>query len=305
MSRIPARVLSPELQHWMDKGQFHRLQKRNIFAIDEGNADLPVILLIHGFPTSSWDFVNIWNSLARHYRLISLDMLGFGFSDKPDNRRYKISKQADLFELLVARLQIAEFHILAHDYGVSVAQELLSRQQQGDAVGECLSCCFLNGGLFPESHRARLIQKLLLSPAGKLVNHLNGFRMFSNSFSGVFGENTKPTRHELTLFWELINFNGGKHVFHNLITYMNERRQYRERWLSALQSAKMPLALINGSADPVSGSHMVDRYRNLGCRLDYLAQIEEVGHYPQAEDPVQVAGHYFRFLRQVANRDSF
>ncbi|MGB0669758.1 MAG: alpha/beta hydrolase, partial [Porticoccaceae bacterium] len=94
----------------------------------------------------------------------------------------------------------------------------------------------------------------------------------------------------------LINFNNGKHVFHNLITYMSDRIQHRERWVSALQTSSIPLALINGSVDPVSGSHMVARYRELDCRLDYCAELAKIGHYPQVEAPEDVLTHYQIFL---------
>ena len=69
-----------ELQSWNNKGRYSELCGHSIFYIDEGEPDKPAILLIHGFPTSSWDWQAIWNSLSKGYRLISLDMLGFGFS---------------------------------------------------------------------------------------------------------------------------------------------------------------------------------------------------------------------------------
>ena len=58
-----------------------------------------------------------------------------------------------------------------------------------------------------------------------------------------------------------------------LITYMRDRIEHRERWVSALQKSTIPLAVINGSVDPVSGAHMVARYKELNCRLDYLAEL--------------------------------
>ena len=259
-----------------------------------------MIVIIHGFPTASWDFAPMWSTLGSKYRVITLDMLGFGFSDKPNKRNYTIHKQADLFDALLNELGVGDHHILAHDYGVSVAQELLARQQEDAERPRVLSCAFLNGGLFPETHRALLIQKIMLSPLGKIANLLLGYDKFCQSFSQVFGEHTKPSDEELSLFWELINYNKGRHLFHNLITYMLDRREHRERWLVALQGADMPLALINGSVDPVSGAHLVVRYKELGCRLDYLAELPTIGHYPQTEDPESVSNHYLAFMNQIA-----
>ena len=290
--------LNTALASWKASGEWLELKDHQIFVKDEGPSDLPVLLLIHGFPTSSWDWHSIWDALKSRFRLITLDMLGFGYSDKPNVRTYSIHGQADIVEALVAAKSLTEFHVLAHDYGDTVAQELLARQQQGVGAGTWLSCCFLNGGLFPETHRAILTQKLLLSPLGPLLNKLSGYTQFSARFSSVFGEHTKPTEEELRLFWALINEKGGKYIFHNLITYMRDRKQHRERWVSALHNSTIPLALINGSVDPVSGAHMVARYKELKCRLDYLGELATVGHYPQVEDPAGVAQHFFNFINK-------
>jgi pimeloyl-ACP methyl ester carboxylesterase len=283
-------------KQWQSRGKLEAVLGHSIFVLDEGDSSLPTIVLLHGFPTSSWDWQPIWSELAKNYRLIALDMLGFGFSDKPNSRTYTIHGQADIVEALVKTKGLTNFHVLAHDYGDTVAQELLARQLEGAGSGTWLSCCLLNGGLFPETHRALLTQKLLLSPLGKFLNRLTGYSKFSKNFSSVFGPQSKPLEQDLENFWWLINVNNGKHIFHNLITYMRDRIEHRERWVSALQKSTIPLAVINGSVDPVSGAHMVARYKELHCRLDYLAQLSVIGHYPQVEAPKEVYSHYQHFI---------
>jgi len=296
--------LIPEFDHsllndWYSRGSIRRINGNFIFTIDESedtDLDQPAIVLIHGFPTSSWDWELMMPSLKKKYRVLCLDMLGFGFSDKPDRRNYTIHKQADLVEQFVREQGVDKFHVLAHDYGVSVAQELIARQLDKTGHGEWLSCSFLNGGLFPETHNALLIQKLLLSPLGGLVNRLLGYKQFKKSFSSVFGSKTKPSEEELKAFWDVVNFYDGKHVFSNCITYMNDRITHRERWLDALQNSLIPLSLINGSVDPVSGKHLVARYKELNCRLDHLCELEDIGHYPQFEAPNRVSEAYLNFI---------
>ena len=129
------------------------------------------LLLIHGFPTAAWDWHYLWAPLAERYQVIACDMLGFGDSAKPCGHAYSLLEQADLQQALLAHLAISvPVHVLAHDYGDSVAQELLARHYQQRL---CLaSCVFLNGGLFPETHHPVLVQKLLLSPLGGLFGRL-------------------------------------------------------------------------------------------------------------------------------------
>jgi pimeloyl-ACP methyl ester carboxylesterase len=226
-------------------------------------------------------------------------MLGFGFSDKPNPHAYSIMEQADLCEALIVERKLERFHVLAHDYGDTVAQELLARQIEGKGEGHWLSVCLLNGGLFPETHKARLIQKLLLSPLGPFINKLSTKRTFDKSFSAIFGPNTKPSSAELDAFWQLINYNDGKHGFHNLITYMTDRKTHRERWVEALRNSVVPIGLINGSMDPVSGAHMVARYREIVSPDHFIVELPTIGHYPQMEAPAEVVEAYFRFLRQL------
>lgn len=287
------------IEQWRERGHFSKLLGRKIFCVDSGELDKPSILLLHGFPTSSWDWAPIWDALCETYRLVAMDLLGFGYSDKPNPHRYSIMEQADLCEALVDDRELDAFHVLAHDYGDTVAQELLARQNEGRGAGRWVSLCLLNGGLFPETHKARMIQKLLLGPLGPFINRLTTKRTFDKSLSAVFGPGTKPSPEELDAFWRLINYNDGKHGFHNLITYMTDRKTHRERWVKALQESLVPIALINGSVDPVSGAHMVARYREVVSPNHFIVELAEIGHYPQVEAPEAVLEAYLQFLRQL------
>jgi pimeloyl-ACP methyl ester carboxylesterase len=251
------------------------------------------LLLLHGFPTASWDWNYLWQPLAQRYRVIACDMLGFGDSAKPRKHRYSLVEQADLQLALLAHLQIDQpVHVLAHDYGDSVAQELLARQ--GECSVELASCVFLNGGLFPETHRALFIQKLLLSPVGWMVGRVFDRSSLDKDFSRIFGVDTRPSESELDDFWSLIASNSGTRVLHRLINYIPERIQRRERWVSAMQQTCVPMKFISGSADPVAGMHMVQRYRELVPNPDTV-MLHGIGRYPHTEAPMLLLKHYLAF----------
>lgn len=290
-------------QQWRESGYAHVHQGHEIFYRDDGASPQShsALLLIHGFPTSSWDWHKLWQPLLERVpRLIAPDMIGFGFSAKPTDYRYSILDQAELHETLLARLGVRRVHLLAHDYGDTVAQELLARHEDRRAAGRpglaIESCVFLNGGLFPESHRPRAIQKLLLTPLGPLLGRLMNRRSFERSFSAIFGPDTRPSAEELEQFWDLIRFNEGPRIMHRLIRYIPERRAHRERWVSALQKTAVPLRVINGPEDPVSGRHMVERYRELVREPDTV-MLPGIGHYPQTEDPAGVLKAFLDFHR--------
>ena len=256
------------------------------------------LLLIHGFPTASWDWHYLWQPLAQRYRVIACDMLGFGDSTKPANHRYSLLEQADLQQALLAHLQVEQpVHILAHDYGDSVAQELLARHYE-DKI-EVASCVFLNGGLFPETHRPVLMQKLLLSPLGWMIGRAFTRDALVKSFRQIFGPQTGPTESELDDFWSLVDSHHGPRIMHKLINYIPERRVQRDRWVAAMQRGEVPMRVIDGEVDPISGAHMVERYRELIPDADTVL-LPNIGHYPQIEAPVQVLKHYLAFRDRFA-----
>jgi pimeloyl-ACP methyl ester carboxylesterase len=284
------------LDEWRAAGRWFTFQGHRIFLRDEGTGD--VLVCIHGFPTASWDWHRLWPSLTARWRVVAPDMLGFGFSAKPREHRYSIHEQASLHEELLASLGVERVHILAHDYGDTVAQELLARHLERSRLGELrleiASACLLNGGLFPEAHRARLTQRLLASRLGPHLARVMNERSFGRSLAAVFGPRTQPTPAELHDFWRLMACNDGTGVAHLLIGYMAERRRHRERWVGVLSETAVPIRLVNGPEDPVSGRHMVERYRELVPAPDVVL-LAGIGHYPQVEDPDGVLGAYLAF----------
>lgn len=294
MSALPGIALAA----WRAQGLGFNFEGHAIRYWVAGDEHAEPLLLIHGFPTASWDWHYLWAPLAARYRVIACDMLGFGDSAKPRGHAYSLLQQADLQQALLDHLHITgPVHVLAHDYGDSVAQELLARHHEQRF--KLASCVFLNGGLFPETHRPVLVQKLLLSTVGPLIGRLFSRKKLAASFASVFGPQTQPSASELDDFWSLIAENQGPAVMHRLIRYMPERRVQRERWVAAMQKGGVALRVIDGAADPISGAHMVARYRALIADADTVL-ITGIGHYPQIEAPEQVLQHYLAFRQALA-----
>ena len=295
---IPEVGASSALLEWEGNAQTFDFKGHEISYHDTKDASKEVVLLIHGFPTASWDWRFIWSELRGQYRLITLDMLGFGLSDKPRDKVYSIYEQADIQEALLKYLAIKNVNILTHDYGDIVAQEMLARfneVESNDYQIHIKSLVLLNGGIFPEQHKARIIQTLLNSPIGSLVSTLSTQQIFNKSFTPVFGEETKPTGQELDDFWYLITRKNGHRLSHKLVHYLDDRFQYRERWVGALQSTEVPMLLIDGTSDPVAGKKTVERYMELIPNPN-VVELEGVGHYPHTESPEKVVKHYRNFM---------
>ena len=278
---------------WKNSSQYFNYKNHSIAYWSEGSG--PPLLLIHGFPTASWDWHKMWPDLIKKFSIYACDMIGFGYSSKPGDYDYSITDQARLQEAFIQHLGINNIHLLVHDYGVSVTQELLASFNEKSNGGiEYMSCSFLNGGLFPELHHARPIQKVLNSPLGFLIGRLLSKRSLRKSFHNIYGDR-KPSEMEIDQFYELVTNNNGKAIIHKLIRYINDRRENAFRWKKALIESTIPLQMINGPLDPVSGRHLANFFQNLlpQAKVDIL---EGVGHYPQDEAPDQVLQAYLKFI---------
>ncbi|XP_074127235.1 mesoderm-specific transcript homolog protein isoform X4 [Sminthopsis crassicaudata] len=217
---IPPPQLSPELHSWKASGRFFTYKDRSIFYQDSWGAvgSSEIVVLLHGFPTSSYDWCKIWEGLTqRFHRVIALDFLGFGFSDKPRPHNYSIFEQASIVEGLLGHLglQNQRINLLSHDYGDTVAQELLYRYKH-NRTGRVLinSLCLSNGGIFPETHHPTLLQKLLkdgglISP---ILTRLMNFFFFARGLAVVFGPYTRPSEAEMWDMWAGIRTNDGNLV---------------------------------------------------------------------------------------------
>jgi len=239
----------------------------------------PWLTLLHAFPTSSWDWSRVTPMLEERLGVLALDFLGLGDSDKPHPHEYSILEQADVVEALWARFAIHRTGLVAHDYGDTVAQELLARSSPTPSA-----VALLNAALYAELARPLAIQRLLARPRlGALLARAANERTFARSISSV----SSVSRDDIHQQWQLLERRNGKRVVPSLLAYLGERRENAARWERALEETNLPLHLIWGMNDPRSGSPIAEHVRRRipSARLVPL----EVGHYPQLEAPDQVA----------------
>ena len=141
------------------------------------------------------------------------------------------------------------------------------------------------------------MQKLLASPLGPLLARLSSYGTFARSMRRIWGKQP-PSDDELRAMWQLVSENRGMLVMPKVIGYMAERRKYRDRWVGALVDAKVPIRLVNGLLDPISGAHMVARYRELIPQRD-IVELPDTGHYPQVESPEAVTAAILEHLARA------
>jgi pimeloyl-ACP methyl ester carboxylesterase len=247
----------------------------------------PWLTALHGFPTCSWDWAKVVPDLERHFRVLCFDFLGFGDSDKPRAHRYSIFEQADLTEALWRALGVEQTTVVAHDYGATVAQELLARSETSTRVTRVT---LLNAAVYVRLARPLLIQRLLAGRlTGPIVARAVTERTFRRSFESIFSAEHPISEAEIQEYWRVLERRGGSAgLTHRLSHYMGDRKQHADRWEIALENARCPISFIWGMADPRSGAHIAEEIRR-HLPLAPLVELLDVGHYPQLEVPAAVA----------------
>ena len=277
----------PTAAAWLARGTRVRALGHQLFRIAEGASAGTPIVLVHGFPTCTYDFHACLPLLARRRRVLAIDLLGYGGSDKPWPHSYTIAEQTDLLEAWLALEGVARAHVVAHDMGTTVVQELLARRREGRSGVAPSSVLLLNGGIVVEKIRPILAQKLLRSRlVGPLAARLIGRRAFGRSLDGIAGKPQDPR--ELDALFALLTRDGGRRVYSGLIRYMDERVRHRLRWRGALLETPTPLRLVWGDRDPISVWGMVAEVSAHRPATD-VVRLEGTGHYPQLEEPERVA----------------
>ena len=204
--------------NWQNKGEIISVNNRNIFVIDTININLNTIenqkktlVILHGYPTSSFDYYKVLPELSKHYRVVIHDHLGFGFSDKPLKYSYSLIEQADIALQLWKQLSLTNVTLLAHDYGTSIATEILARQNKKQInlqIDELILC---NGSMHIELSKLRTIQKLLKNKiTGKWVAKLTNYTIFKKNMRNVYFDKTKATEAELKEMWLQLEQNNGR-----------------------------------------------------------------------------------------------
>jgi len=195
---------------WKNKGTLVSVYDKDIFVIDKGKSK-DTLVILHGYPTSSYDYYKVLPELSRHYRVIIHDHLGFGFSEKPLEYSYSIIEQADVALQLWKQMGLTNVTLLAHDYGTSIATEIIARHNKHQINLQIDQLILCNGSMHIELSKLRVIQKLLRNKiTRKWVAKMTNFSLYKKNLRNIFFDKKKISDEEL----QEIGFNyytiGGK-----------------------------------------------------------------------------------------------
>jgi pimeloyl-ACP methyl ester carboxylesterase len=278
----------PAVAAWERRGTYRTLAGLKTFTIDvpaTGAETLEPLLVVHGFPSSSFDYHHVVDDLAEHRRVLLFDMIGYGLSAKPD-RAYSIDLQADVAQAFVADIGVSSLALLTHDLGDTVGGELLARHAEGRWPVEITRRVLTNGSIYIEMAHLSAGQELLLSlPDERLpeTSLITGDTMQA-SLAATFSARSHVEESDLAGEWELISHDEGHRLLPRTIRYIEERRRNQARFTGAIESHPSPVAIVWGTEDPIAVAAMATRLQ--GVRPDAtLTWLHDIGHYPMLEAP--------------------
>jgi pimeloyl-ACP methyl ester carboxylesterase len=284
MSEAPKSVAD-----WREAGRFIDVGGRSIFVVDQGPASDEAVLILHGFPASSFDWRHVAPQVASRRRVVTFDFLGYGLSSKPLDAAYSLFEQADLAEAVASRTGIRRCVLVSHDMGDSVAAELLGRAAEGRLEFSIDRSIVTNGSIFIDLARLSPGQLALLAlPDSPLAESLplDGFRP---GLSATFSAEHQPSEEELdAMLWLIANEHGDR-LMPRLIRYIEERRTHQARWTAGLTGYAGPMTLLWGRQDPIAVEAMAYHLAELRPATEVILW-PDVGHWPSIEVPDRVAG---------------
>lgn len=286
-------TLPESVRHWRDGGRMVSTPAGSVFVRSsagpggEAGYQGPTLLMLHGFPSSSYDFSAITDRFADQAWL-TLDFLGFGLSDKPRPHHYSLFEQADIVERVVAAEVSGPVVLVAHDMGTSVATELLARDIEGALSFDLQSAVLTNGSVIIERASLRPSQKILRGPLGPVLSRLTNRRGFLRGFGKLFSRGHPMSDEEGRAQWALLSRDDGQRILHLLCAYLNERVEFAGRWHGAVRDWPKPLNFLWATGDPVATTSVLAGLRELRPAA-LVAELPGIGHYPQVEVPHEFA----------------
>jgi pimeloyl-ACP methyl ester carboxylesterase len=271
-----------------------------VFYREAGPPNVPVVLLLHGFPTSSFQYRDLIPRLADRYRVIAPDYPGFGFTDVPEQRRYKYSfdSLANTVLAFTDALQLKRYALYVFDYGAPVGFRLAMAHpervtaivsQNGNAYEEGLGDAWSPIRKYwaaPTTENREVIRNNILTLEGTRWQYTQGV---------TIPESVAPESYALD--WALLERPGNKEIQLDLfLDYASNVKLY-PKFQEYFRKSKPPLLAIWGKNDPFFIPAGAEAFRrdNPNATVQFL----DTGHFALETDVEQIAVAMRDFLGRL------
>ncbi len=291
--------------HWTAPAPAGDASELRIFHAEFGDPEAPVLLLLHGFPTSSIDWYDVVGELSREHRVCVLDLPGFGFSDKPKGERYSLERDSRLVgHYLSEVLHAQNGAIVAHDRGDSVALLFADSCASAEAPFELSHLVLSNGNMFLALSSLTPFQRLVLDPAsaGGVLAVLTPDMLAAGAGESMFTPPRPLDDPAIAALAHTFAVNDGIAVLHDTIQYLVERAEHEQAWLEALSRSSVPTTLVWGLCDVIAplrvAAYIWNSYLATKRANNEFWLLPRANHYLQHDQPSEFCAVVLAALSQ-------
>jgi pimeloyl-ACP methyl ester carboxylesterase len=287
------------VQKWVNGGHYVDFEGLQIFVHTSGTDAVKGhgVLIVHGYPGSSWDFSNVVANVEKSTKVVIPDMIGFGQSESPLQGTFKenfsLMRQADLYEAVAAKEGLETVVLVAHDMGQTVGAELMARQEENKLSFHIKHAVILNGSTLVDLIQTTPGQQASLKMPDQALDKPAPKEEWYDDLRPSYGSKMQAKKDEFQMNLDAqvsqIYAKEGARVMSNIVRYLLERTEYYDRWVGTLTSFQSaPMTVIWGLDDPVALEPMADRIKAWRPQTT-LFKLEGVGHWPSIEAPEIIA----------------
>lgn len=260
-----------------------------VFHVELGASDAPVLALVHGFPTCSIDWFEVAERLSTRYRVCALDFPGYGFSDKPRGWGYSLRRDAELLDHYLAEIVGAESVVMvAHDRGDSVALVHAASATEGRARVALEHLVLSDANIFLPLSNLTDAQRVMLHDPERL-EALTPELLAAGVGAATFTPPRGPEDPEVQGLAATFAHDDGIAVVHETIQYLIERSVDEEAWLRSLADTPVPTTVIWGMRDTVApvrvATHVWHEHLIFKPGRNAFYLIPGANHYLQNDRP--------------------
>ena len=283
-------------QAHQDRFKFITVEGGQLAYIDEGTG--PVILLIHGIPTSSWLYRHIISNLQEQgYRVIAPDLLGFGGSDKPKGYEvYSESKQGARIRELMNKLGIDDWIHVCHDGGGLWTWEMLKQETAGVRGLVILNTIIFEAGFQPPLRFEKGVWAKFYTWLYKA--DLTCKMMINATLNNGLSKTTRLSKEDKKGYWLPMQSGVNRALYY---FFTQTCQALPDDYKELLPSLPFPSRVIWGLKDPML--KWMPQSEEIKERLTLSDQdillLENAAHFIQEEKPEEIAAFIAAFAKEI------
>jgi pimeloyl-ACP methyl ester carboxylesterase len=279
----------------------------DIHVQDHGNQEDPVVVLLHGLFASSHTFLPwIERLVEENYRVISIDLPGFGLSTPFPDGNTSTKRQSEVVFEVIEYLEIDELFIGGNSMGGGVSWYFSSQYHQREVT---ILGIILIDAVFPtpmdnSSSEASFLFNVLASPLGSVLSRMTPKFLFRTILNGVYGSASTLEEEALTRYFELLRYPNRRPQFITQVRLEEITSMTNEERLLFIKDAHIPVLVLWGEEDSWISKDVAILFQNaFDLPVERVIIFTGLGHVPMEENPNLTIVPVIAFLNEYRIED--